>query len=240
MNTPSILLVFDIDATLLRYDNYKTIEQIRDGLYDKNLLTPYLGNSNYQVALASFNNDAINNPYYNGFRLGRAILDIQHHSGNSNERVSDEFIQAWIFNEIEYTTIYGKNFHLKNLVLAFQKKYGKNPEKVILYDDNIINCFLANKMNVTSFYVTDGLTKANINKLETIKNRVLINIKNNTVFFDCMKYLEKYIYPQNFNFDSVIIHLYLPSPKEYGKKIFKEFLTKLNNCNIRYNILKFE
>ena len=44
MNIPSILIVFDIDATLLRYDNYETIEQIRDGLYDKNLLTPYLGN----------------------------------------------------------------------------------------------------------------------------------------------------------------------------------------------------
>jgi hypothetical protein len=107
--SPPDLVIFDIDATLLIPSIYHSPDNVHEGLYDDQLLTLFLANPKYQVALASFNESPTGLLIYGGRRLGRTILDLQHPTGDSRQNVQDEFIQAWQFPTAQQMDRHGKN-----------------------------------------------------------------------------------------------------------------------------------
>ncbi len=241
MNNPQ-LIIFDIDATLVRPGTYYTPEQVLQGLYDAKLLTPFLTDPNYQIALASFNHD----PYqtetpYAGRRLGRLILDLQHPAGNSNSCVEDNFIQAWMFQPIQQANQHGKNEHIKLILQAYHDKYGGAPPLVILYDDRIENVYLAGKNGIRAFWVTAGLRRDNIHTFSQIGNRVLFSIREGQIeqYTDAglrafAQYIHKHARLPN---NTLVYSLYLPPHRDTAKLWYSEFIACLYRSSIDINVI---
>lgn len=241
MSIPT-LLIFDIDATLLKPGIYIDSEGIRKGLYDDQLLTNLLINPNYQLALASFNHDTKNAGVpIGGRRLGRTILDLQHPSGDSRKNVEDEFIQAWSFSTLELMSKYGKNEHIRRIVDAYHQKYGQSPRVVALYDDNIENVYLASKNGIYSYWVTTGLTRKNINLFTAIGNRVQFSARENQLIkCTLLQVFSPYIHKnrQTANITSPLYTLYLPPNPENARNVYQEFLQQVRRCGISIHILE--
>ncbi len=228
------LVIFDIDTTLLKPNVYQTIDQVSQGLYDKQLLTPFLDNPKYQVAIASYNHD-VNPQYLGGRRLGRAILDLQHPTGSSHHDVEDEFIQAWMLSSLQLVNQHGKNEHISRILDAYRKKYGTVNPMVLLYDDRIENVYLAGKNGIRAYWVTNGLTRENIHTYSQIGNRVQFSIVKGDIS-QCVskldifaQYVYKHPHAQN---TTPLYSIYLPPHPESAHEVFMEFLRRLQGCGI--------
>jgi len=227
-NLLPVLVIFDIDETLLIPDIYSSIAQISKGLYDNKLLSKILINPNYQVAIASFNNNGTEyNPNYNGFKLARAILDIQHPIGDSRTSVPNDFIQAWIFSNITDIQKYGKNVHLQMIKEAFRQKYKEYPITTVLYDDNLLNVYMARLFGISSKWVSTGLTRDNINIFFTIGDRILFKINNIKLFnknvYDKYK---NYIEIEKYDEHVMTFYLYMPINNACSANLYSKALTE--------------
>jgi hypothetical protein len=184
------LIIFDIDGTLLKPNIYFSEEQVLNGLYDKELLKTFLSNKKYQVAIASLNTDFFKNDPNKpicGHRLGRTILDLQY--PNSKNVVPDEFIQAW--RNIN-AMVNSKEEHLTNIIKAYVKKYFYYPYKIVFYDDQIEQVYIANKLGINGYWVPNGLTRITIDKGIKIRNKVSFTIYQATNLNALTKIMEKY------------------------------------------------
>ena len=237
MNIP-ILIVFDIDATLIRPSIYHSVEDIKRGLYDDKLLTPFLSDPAYQVALASFNQEEPTTQPIGGRRLGRIILDLQHPYGNSFAQIPDEFIQAWMYPSMEQINKYGKNNHLELIINAYIKKYKTRPAKIIFYDDSIDNVYLARKRGVMSFWVPQGLTLARINNCIQIGHRILFSTNGQIGKCGLQAFVSFiYIHSRLPNTDPVY-SFYLFVEKERAQQLYTSFIEYMNKCGINIQILE--
>ncbi len=236
--SPPDLVIFDIDATLLIPSAYHSPEHVREGLYDDQLLILFLANPKYQVAIASFNHDA-DLIIYGGRRLGRAILDLQHPTGDSRQNVQDEFIQAWRLPTAQQMEQHGKNEHIRKILQAYHQKYNQHPPKVILYDDCIENVYLAGKNGIHAYWVTTGLTRDNIHTVVPIANRVQFSTQEDQISYcDDLQVFLQYIYKQPHSaYTTPIYSLYLPPDRQAAKSTFAEFLQRAYNCSINIHIL---
>lgn len=239
-----ILLIFDIDATLIHPDIYNTHSDVRKGLYDPELLTPYLTNPNkFQVAIASYNTDL--RPYVapplGGRRLGRAILDIQHPEQDSRAVVEDEFIQAWMVSTWGEVDTHGKNKHIKLILDAYKQKHGGHPPTVIFYDDQIHNVYLAGKIGIHSFWVTEGVKRDNITRLPKIGNRVQFVFEGNHLA-QCVReklrgilnYITKHPSGKN---TTPLYSIYLPMCIDNARIAFAEFRNRAGECGLRIHTI---
>lgn len=225
------LLIFDIDATLIRPDYYHSIDQIKKGLYDPTLLTGYLKSTQVQVAIASFNVDTNAETPIGGRRFGRTILDLQAPDGNSRPMVNDEFIQCWRYTDEKMWIQHGKNHHIDNIVDFYRQKYGNDPPMVIFYDDIIENVYSASRRGAFAYWVTDGLTRQNINSLSRIGNCLQFKCQNPP---DTNKYN---LTLRRYSSDSYV--LYLPMSIEASQRIATEFIQYLLGHSIMINIIGY-
>jgi len=171
MNNPE-LLIFDIDNTLLTPSYYMNLNDIRNGLYDLNLLKSFVNSNKYQIGIASLNHDLYESekgaPLF-GYRLARAILDSVYLNGNSNSSIEPDFIQAW--RNLEYPEFL-KEKHLRKIIHAYFKKYNAYPPRIIYYDDQIEQIHMANKLGIKAYWCPEGLTRNNIDHLIRITEKI--------------------------------------------------------------------
>jgi len=239
VNSPD-LVIFDIDETLIKPNAYTTIEGIKNGMYDNELLKSTIVNPNYQIAIASFNSD-IGQEWIGGRRLGRAILDIQHPRNNSIESVSDDFIQAWVFKTYPEVFEYRKNMHINLILQAYQKKYGTNPPHIYFYDDQIENVYLASKKGVIAYWCNNGLTRLNIRNLIRLGTRIrfatfgiLENWYNSLLInFGQLLRRQPIVTDKGHN----IYDIYLALNKDYAKMWWAKFCTVLVQCNVQIIVM---
>ena len=240
------LIVFDIDATLLKPAVYHNTEEVRKGLYDVNLLTTFLVSSDYQVAIASYNRDVYpKTGPIGGRRLGRLILDLQDPVGDSHISVEDDFIQAWQYKTYEDMEKFGKNKHLQIIIDAYKKKYNIYPKEISFFDDLIHNVYLANKIGVYGYWVTNGLTKNTISSYIRIGLQVFFKVSDENAFIHFIKnnsgnfsqLIRKKYYQQSPN---PIYRLYLPADYNLAKKMYKSFIRKSCEHKIQLGILSSE
>ena len=221
------LYIFDIDSTLIKPYNYNSVFQVREGLYDKNLLTPLFDTC--QIAIASFNNEQMPGTI-NGKRLGRTILDIQHKTGDSRTSVPDDFIQAWIPNSIEEMNAWGKNMHIKLILEAYVKKWGRKPPKIYFWDDRCVNVYLASKLGITTYLVNSGLTSVNIFKCPRILIKTVISVNKRNLYTCISTHLRNF----SNNIDTIDTHLF--AVYTFDKDELLTFINGLRTCNITFKI----
>ena len=254
MTNAPVLLIFDIDKTLLEPQACTTPDQVRQSLYDSKLLTSFF-NPKYQIAIASYNHDISTReasprsvvrfadaapqlaPFvgggghgvYGGRRLGRIILDLQHPSGSSKQAVEDGFIQAWVYPTMELMDRYGKNEHIRRILTIYRKKYGRDPAEIFFYDDLIHNVYLASTSGIRAYWVTAGLTRNNIHRCMPIGNRVKFSIASIcNQLKDFIPYIHQH--PRKLGDQNPIYSLYLPSDHNTAMKYYIEFLKKVHAC----------
>jgi hypothetical protein len=231
MTSTPVLAIFDIDLTLLPTELFVNAKQVLKNLYDSELLTKFF-EQDFQVAIASFNS-GVTDECLCGRTLARAIMDVQHPSGDSQDDVEDEFIQTWLNENYWYE---GKNRHILNIITAYKKKYHHYPPQIILYDDNIHNVYLANRsgLRISAYWCPDGLTQKNIGQLLRI---------GYYIEFSCPEgFTTKWNEPRLSKFlklikeKSPVLLFYLPDNPEYAKFIHDEFFAALNHYNIQIKV----
>lgn len=225
------LYIFDIDNTLIKPNNYTSIKQVYNGLYDKTLLTPLF--DKYQIAIASYNNEKMGGSI-NGHKLARTILDIQHKNGNSINCVPDEFIQAWIPNSIKEMNKWGKNIHIKLIIQAYIQKWGNPPLQIYFWDDRCENVYLASKLGITAYLVNNGLLSKNIYKCPTVLIKTLITI-NSRILYTFINSRFRVFSKNIINIDQNLFAIYT-----FDKNELVYFINELRNLNIQFKIQQYQ
>jgi len=227
----SILLIFDIDETLVKTGLYHFPQQVAHAIYDIKLLSTYLSKpEKYQVALASFNNDPGNTPYILGKNLGRLILNICHPTGNSFSCVEDDFIQCWKHSSFYDAKSYCKNMHISNILDSYVKKYMYHPSEVLFFDDMIDNVYNASKyLAVDSYLVKRGLSLATLPNCLQIGTKIELTCDSGLENCTQLKSIESRIY-KNINKGVTHYTLYLPTNINLARDMLEKILAVLN-CN---------